>query len=196
MVCHSANARLLVSAGSAAETSCYSDNDDVMPLTVRICNCGSDYEPYYTDVECPDNFADAGATCYLGSVGDTHYYCDVGGESACSFCACYSHYTNWSTIGNNRLSRQYINIDESDYEECKSTTSTEYGCAAGYYKSAGSGSTMTCSRCPSSNGIYGTNAAGTTDITTCYIPSGSTYRFSDDTGSGTAKLTSNCYYNN
>lgn len=68
-------------------------------------------------------------------------------------------------------------------------------CAKGYYKS--SAGTAACTRCPSSNGIYGTTAAtGTTSVVSCYIPSGATYTFSDSTGSGTATITSNCYYSN
>ncbi|MBQ8293897.1 MAG: hypothetical protein IJX89_00735 [Alphaproteobacteria bacterium] len=49
----------------------------------------------------------------------------------------------------------------------------------------------TCTRCPSSDGVYGTTAAaGATSITECYIPSGTT--FSDDTGSGI--YTDSCHY--
>ncbi len=65
----------------------------------------------------------------------------------------------------------------------------EYRCAAGYYgspKTAGTG----CTKCPSSGGVAGQSAAGSTTITSCYIPSGSS--FSDSTGSGT--YTGNCYY--
>ncbi len=69
-------------------------------------------------------------------------------------------------------------------------------CAKGYYKSS-AGTATSCTRCPSSNGVYGTTAAtGTTSVVSCYIPSGSTYTFSDSTGSGTATITSNCYYSN
>lgn len=59
-------------------------------------------------------------------------------------------------------------------------------CNKGYYKNGTS-----CSRCPSSGGVYGTTAStGATSITSCYIPSGTT--MSDSTGKYT--YTSNCYY--
>jgi len=83
------------------------------------------------------------------------------------------------------------------YRECNLTLtaclkSTEYRCAVGYYGSSSNG-TSGCTRCPSSGGIYGTTAsAGSTSITSCYIPSGTS--FSDSTGSG--RYTSNCYYSN
>lgn len=67
----------------------------------------------------------------------------------------------------------------------------QYRCIAGYY---GSGSS--CTRCPSSGGVYGTSAVGSTSITSCYMPSGTTISFSDSTGSGTEKYTSDCYYTN
>ncbi|MBQ8293850.1 MAG: hypothetical protein IJX89_00490 [Alphaproteobacteria bacterium] len=63
----------------------------------------------------------------------------------------------------------------------------EYQCRAGYY-----GDGTTCTRCPSSGGVYGTSAAGSTAITSCYIPANSS--MSDTTGTYT--FTSNCYYSN
>lgn len=74
---------------------------------------------------------------------------------------------------------------------CKKTVlkaSCEYQCIQGYY-----GSGQSCTRCPSSGGVYGTTAAaGATTITECYLPSGTA--FSDTTGSGT--YTDKCYYTN
>ena len=83
---------------------------------------------------------------------------------------------------------------------CLATYSCE--CEQGYY---GTPSTIvaiancsgTCTRCPSSNGVYGTTASsGATSITECYIPSGTSYSFSDTIGSGTATIQSDCYYSN
>lgn len=66
--------------------------------------------------------------------------------------------------------------------------SCEYRCNQGYY-----GSGQSCTRCPSSGGVYGTTAlAGATAITKCYLSSGT--EFSDTTGSGT--YTDKCYYTN
>ena len=60
-----------------------------------------------------------------------------------------------------------------------------FSCNAGYYRNGTS-----CSRCPSSGGVYGTSAAGSTKITDCYLPASTTG--SDSTGTFT--YTSNCYY--
>lgn len=110
-------------------------------------------------------------------------------------------------------------LGNTAYSKCESLTTT-YTCASGYYGTAtsasagctacpdnatcdgGNGSTFkcdvgyykngtACTRCPSSGGVYGTTAAiGATDITECYLPSGTT--FSDTGGSGT--YTGNCHY--
>ncbi|MDE6481639.1 MAG: hypothetical protein K2L25_02345 [Alphaproteobacteria bacterium] len=69
----------------------------------------------------------------------------------------------------------------------------KYRCAKGYYGTSTNG-TSGCTRCPASGGTYGTTAsAGATSITSCYLPSGSS--FSDSTGSGTI-VGGNCYYKN
>lgn len=81
---------------------------------------------------------------------------------------------------------------------CVATTKEYTMCKAGYYlgTSMVAGEGMTCKRCPSYKDENGTTAYGTGpsnnkgDVTTCYIPSGST--FSDTTGKG--KYTGNCYY--
>lgn len=70
----------------------------------------------------------------------------------------------------------------------------EVRCASGYYGSASintKNSTMSgCNLCPTSGGVAGNSAAGSTSITGCYIPSGTS--FTD--GTGTFSYTSNCYW--
>lgn len=81
---------------------------------------------------------------------------------------------------------------------CVATTKEYISCNAGYYltKSLYAGEGMICKRCPSYKDGNGNTAYGTTvsnnksGVTSCYIPSGST--FSDTTGKG--KYTGNCYY--
>lgn len=71
---------------------------------------------------------------------------------------------------------------------CTATTKTYTACKPGYYLSSGD-----CVRCPSSGGVYGTTADNNTgDITSCYLPSGTSG--SDTSGSFT--YTGNCYYSN
>lgn len=75
--------------------------------------------------------------------------------------------------------------------DCTENLPREYtSCKAGYYYDSND---KTCTRCPSSGGVYGTTVDKNTDgITSCYIPSGTA--FSDTTGTGT--YTENCYYSN
>ncbi|MCM1294614.1 MAG: hypothetical protein NC311_03570 [Muribaculaceae bacterium] len=63
------------------------------------------------------------------------------------------------------------------------TSATSFKCNANYYKNGN-----TCSPCPQS----GKSATGSTAITSCYLPSGTTG--SDTTG--TYKYTADCYYQN
>lgn len=73
---------------------------------------------------------------------------------------------------------------------CKYTTN--YQCAVGYYGRSTNGTTG-CTRCPSSGGVYGTTAnAGSTSITSCYIPANTAMT----DGTGEYVFTSNCYYKN
>lgn len=86
----------------------------------------------------------------------------------------------------------WTSVSGQNYQvRCKTTAikaSCEYQCKKGYY-----GSGQSCTRCPSSGGVYGTTAvAGATAITACYLPSGTA--FNDTTGSGT--YTDDCYYQN
>lgn len=91
-------------------------------------------------------------------------------------------------------------ISMYQYQETKTyecdgsyTSRFAYRCASGAYGTArGSsysiGNLSGCSRCPSG----GTSSAGSTSITSCYIPSGTA--FNETSGTGT--YTQNCYYKN
>ena len=106
----------------------------------------------------------------------TYYNCECPSE-------CKT--TSWSSH-----STGYEKKTTCDTSTCSVTTS--YRCAVGYYGGSTNGASG-CARCPASGGVYGTTAsAGSTSITSCYLPSGTS--FSDSTGSGT--YTGNCYYKN
>lgn len=93
--------------------------------------------------------------------------------------------TEWTAKSTGYEVRDYCNTTNC-------STTKQYRCAVGYYGSSTNG-TSGCTRCSASGGVYGTTAAaGSTVITSCYIPSGSS--FSDSSGSGT--YTENCYYKN
>lgn len=109
-------------------------------------------------------------------------------DCVCSNCVSDVTYTAAGTGYQKKVNR-YCACG-SGTAKCK--TETVYQCAVGYYGRSKNG-TSGCTRCPSSGGVYGTTAtAGSTAITSCYIPEGSS--FSDGTGSGT--YTGNCYFKN
>jgi len=86
----------------------------------------------------------------------------------------------------------WVNVQASHYRvRCIKNSlgaRCDYECHTGYF-----GTGKNCTRCPSSGGIYGTtDNPGATQITECYLPSGT--EFSDSTGSGV--YTGKCYYKN
>ncbi len=104
----------------------------------------------------------------------------------CTGCSNCTSDTSWSA-GNTGYEKKVTRT--CNCNTCTATTS--YRCAAGYYGSSTNG-TSGCTRCPASDvyttaalltKIYGTSIAGTTVMTSCYIPAGTT--FYDNTGSGT-----------
>ncbi|MDE5615601.1 MAG: hypothetical protein K2I81_02080 [Alphaproteobacteria bacterium] len=146
-------------------------------------------------VECVSYQTMPSAGCRL-SGGDnlnTTYYCVAASAGqACHMCKCNNNqtYTAWTTGSSNRVSRTKYSTQDNNYT-CTSTSSTEYGCAAGYYTTATAASaSMTCSLCPASGGKNGTSTIGNTAITGCYMPANTA--LSDTSGNYT--YTSNCYY--
>ena len=129
------------------------------------------------------------------------FYCvarDVvdGLLDVCNICTCRGAGSTdgWQSLGSNRVSRDnYEEWSETTWGlRCTVTASTEYGCAAGYYQSGGSGASMTCSRCPALGGVYGTNSVGSTSITSCAIPANTSMTET----AGTSVFTSSCSYSN
>lgn len=110
---------------------------------------------------------------------------DTNDEICEQYCTC-SCPENWET--------KYNGIERGtkytcDMGECVIDGST-WRCATGYYGTPMSDSSG-CTRCPATDGIYGTtNGPGATTATQCYIPAGT--QFNDNSGSGT--YTANCYY--
>lgn len=124
---------------------------------------------------------------------NAQYWCvPFGSALACDVCGCkdVKSDTAWTSIGNSRVSREVQTATSSEYS-CSVTTSIEYACNTGSYRSAGSGLSMTCSPCPQQLGSApSTSKIGNLSITGCYIPAKTS--FSDDTGTGT--YVHNCYY--
>lgn len=163
--------------------------------TYYQCNCDQSYQIEYEIIVGPcDSYEQE--WCY-----DSTGVCAAdGGEGACAICNCPDEIpAQWATYSTGKVSRKVNKYsNNSNYYICSETTITQYACAQGYYDSRGVGistsaSGVSCTRCPSSGGVYGTTAgAGADAITDCYLPSGTA--FSDTTGGGT--YTGNCYYKN
>lgn len=98
-------------------------------------------------------------------------------------------------------------IPQSAMADCTANAKVYSSCFAGYYLSGtscvacakgtykSSSGTDACSDCPDGNAAATTASTGSTSATSCYVPSSSTWSFSDTTGSGSERYTSNCYYN-
>ncbi len=135
-------------------------------------------------------------TCTNSSQCYDGYYCKItsGSVGKCTpYPDCSSGCTNcdttaWTASGTG-YQKQTVATCNTTFCEC--TKTTQYRCAAGYYGSSTNG-TSGCKRCPSSDGVSGSANAGSTVITSCYLPTGT--NFSNATGNGT--YTSNCYYSN
>lgn len=140
---------------------------------------------YYDCTACDDGYTLGSSSVVSGSKTYTYGTCtkDLSGTPIpVGQCPdeCPST-TEWTTT---ILNREAICVGSLLQRSCS------YRCVKGYYMGE-----LGCVRCPSSGGVYGTTAAaGATSITECYIPAGTTFSFSDSTGSGTEKFTSDCYY--
>ena len=114
------------------------------------------------DTDCP------GGKCVMSGTGTT-----------CTSLNCKS--TNWTAYA--------TGYERRTYKYCATLTrcasSIQYRCAAGYYGSSTMG-TSGCTRCPND----GSSVAGSTVITSCYLPSGTT--LTDSTGTYT--YTADCSY--
>lgn len=125
----------------------------------------------------------SGKTCWSAADCLPDEYClgiggGGGGCSTCSDCTTI----DWGAYSTGYEKRTVATCNTST---CVCTKTAEYRCAVGYYGTSTNG-TSGCTRCPES----GQSVAGSTDITSCYLPAGTA--FSDSTGSGT--YTSDCYY--
>lgn len=132
------------------------------------------------------------ALAQLYNLGQGESACEVlgvcssgGGEDPCPDCTDCSS-TSWAAIRPGYESRVSASCNCGVCEK-----NTLYRCAAGYY---GYSETVgaVCKACPKLGSVAGKSNAGSTLITDCFVPSGTT-------GSETAGnfiYTANCYYSN
>ena len=178
-----------VAMAVCTQTACPNNGETIIPVnTARSCGTDSDFGM---------------TTCYKVSGSSTYYrvylcmLCPDGTEKVSK--------TFTSECGNITYDvcetpctpdDDFVATGNAGYEKKTTCTSsglsaTQYRCAAGWYGSSSNGTTG-CTKCPSSNESTATaqSAAGTTDISGCYIPAGNS--FSD--GAGAGKYASNCGY--
>lgn len=163
-----------------------------VPSECSMAQADSSCADICTTSVCPRGQSAKLPAGYTGSVtigvqtqcNDTNSYSCKCGMSTASKLSCASGYYG---------TPQYVYYRGDAFSGCvkcpantATCSGTTFTCARGYYKDGNK-----CTRCPSSDGVYGTTAlSGATSITQCYIPSGS--QMSDNTGTYT--YTSNCYY--
>ena len=152
-----------------------------------------------------DNTNDIGvASCWRNKTSGNYIICTTVEEHACDmFKAGIKAATgSWAThnSSNHSVARDIEATDSSNYYHCKTTKTKEYGCAANYYATSGTGtSSINCTLCPSSlsGGLgsgesNGYSATGNTLITGCYIPQD--IEICDSPGC--FDTTKDCYYKN
>ena len=152
-----------------------------------------------------DNTSDIGAeTCWRNKASGNYIICTSAEENACNLfqSTIKSSSTTWQT-NNSSTHSVYRTIETSNsstYYYCATTSTKEYGCAANYYATSGTGtSNINCTLCPSSlsGGLgsgesNGYSATGNTLITGCYIPQD--IEICDSPGC--FDTTKDCYYKN
>lgn len=141
--------------------------------------CMCNYKQYTCGCEYDFDCADIGGT-------STMYGCVQNKCQQCKSCS------NCDTTGWNAYAAGYqyqITKWCSCAGECNSAVN--YRCASGYYGVSYDGDSG-CTRCPQSGSRYGSSAAGSVNITACYIPEN--INVTED--SGTYVYVSDCHYSN
>lgn len=133
----------------------------------------------------------SGITCQTGQI--CCYYNTAGGCMKCATlgncptCTCmlYSK-TDWTALTD--TANTYARCIDAQATAAVTPCDTEFSCDAGYYLTTNN----TCEPCPQTNGNGTSTQYNTGGITSCFIPSGTS--FSETPGSG--QYTNNCYYSN
>ncbi|MBR1953918.1 MAG: hypothetical protein IKA25_02485 [Alphaproteobacteria bacterium] len=173
---------------SSYTTKCLYNSANGYYLKYQSCTGGCNADYLVLESQNLSDESAYGAVCNLNFTNTTRNICTCGTQ--CDSCGA-GIMPIWSSpkTGYQSLTEFSCGLTTG----CECTQSTKYRCAAGYYGTA-SYSQLNgyrgCTRCPSSGGVYGTSAAGSTEITSCYMPSGKS--MTDDVG--TYEYTSNCYY--
>ena len=159
--------------------------DDCSTASIQACITGTTYAASCNTVNCnacktaPITSTSNGVVTTTKQAFVTH----CGSSPATCSCdttsrtyACASGYYGTATSGTSGCTACPSNAT------CSGGNGSTFSCNKGYYKSGSS-----CTACPSDGT---TSGSGATSVSSCYIPSGTS--FSDGTGSGS--YTGNCYY--
>lgn len=151
----------------------------------RTCYCK---ESVASCMRCKDGYTQTQSSVTLSGGGSVkYYYCK---SDNCTLTPSYCSGKNTGWVAGNTGYQKNTTYTFDDVA-CACDSSTVYRCADGFWGASINGTTG-CTRCLALNGIYGQSSAGSTVITSCYMPSGAA--FSDDTGTGA--YNENCYYSN
>lgn len=171
----------LIKFGTNTYIGCFTDINQCE----KVSSCGDGYIYASQHAITPGNIAcGIGAVCYINNT--EQFEC-------CQYDTQYSAWTEYASEGYAQRYVQYCNTSGSWVSATTNTNYVRRGCLPGYYGTYVKGlNKPTCTQCPSSGGVYGTSAAGSTAITECYIPSNTS--ITDSTG--TYEFTDNCDYKN
>ncbi len=164
--------------GTVSMPGCNSMSSQCWEITSGV------YTSWYTCNTCASGYTRTKTSATMMGCGTSdYYYC----KSNCTGCTNCTSDTTWSSAGTGYEKKV---TRTCSCNTCKATTA--YRCTAGYYGSSING-TSGCTSCKiATSNSNATSAAGSTAITSCYIPSGTS--MTDDVG--TCKFVDDCYYNN
>ena len=183
-------------ANANAVTYCMSEacGSDALLWGPSGSNCKTSTTVCYNDVKvkncltCNSGYSITQKSGSVDGCSNTIMYDSCEQSATCNNCDNKCISSSWTASGTGYEQRTISNCNIST---CLCVDKAEYRCAAGYYGSPTTNMSG-CTRCPAYSGVYGTNSAGSTSVSSCCISSGSTYTFSDSIGSGNAKITSTC----
>lgn len=167
---------------STYTTKCFKQNNASVYLRYKDCNtCKSNATKTTQGLSDALGYSEV---C-TGVTTVTRNVCDCGTQ--CDSIYCNMWWTSWSTVKTGYQERTKSACSPSTNCKC-SVIESDWRCDAGYYGTAkydlvasGGYGYSGCTRCPSSGGVYGTSAAGSTEKTSCYIPAGD-ISWTDSTG--------------
>lgn len=158
-----------------------------------VANCSTEYSSSCTNsirCRCPEGTTFPDSTTHVYSITSRRItsYCDANNKIAPT---CTTYKTTYA-CDDGYYGTPTGNVSGAckscpTNATCAKGNNSTFICNEGYYKNG-----STCTKCPISDGMYGTTATGATSITGCYMPANTV--LSDTIGDYT--YTGDCYYVN